>query len=146
MIFLAYCYENHSSISYFSKIIPSLLILEKIIKPGESALTIRVQAMVKSFKRHLCQRRQHVKKGTPFPIDIFWTMAKRRFILMCWSCIRLIQTIFVLSFELFLFTSRSADLRMFAFSRIEISSIMDNSLKLCLKNPKTISIMRVLLT
>ena len=48
-----------------------------MVKSTDTALTIRVTSMVNSFKRQLCQRKQKVKKGSPFPIDIFWLMAER---------------------------------------------------------------------
>ena len=48
-----------------------------MVKSTDTALTICVTSMVNSFKRQLCQRKQKVKKGSPFPIDIFWLMAER---------------------------------------------------------------------
>ena len=71
--YIGVSFSEKRTFSYFCKLIPSLVLLENLIKPSgrSSVLTERVQAILNSFKRKLSETKAPVKKGLLCPIDHF---------------------------------------------------------------------------
>ena len=68
--FIGVSFSAKRTFSYFCKLIPSLVLLENLIKPSgrSSVVTERVRAIFNSFKRKLSETKAPVKKGLLCPI------------------------------------------------------------------------------
>ena len=64
--FLAEGFKNKESLSFFSKVIPSIRALETVLAVEFSAVTETVKAASNSLKRKMSQRRKPVKKACAF--------------------------------------------------------------------------------
>ena len=71
--FIGVSFSEKRTFSYFCKLIPSLVLLENLVKPSckNSVITDKVHAILTSFKRKLSETKAPVKKGLLCPIDHF---------------------------------------------------------------------------